>query len=195
MAKNNDPLAISRQKRRLCQSRIRFCFGFVRSRNGDCEGFRHRLMLVLVLAATPLYDIAEVNAMASQLSMMFVPTPLDITEIKDILHYVTQKGPYNITNKRICDWFQISEDRYDDLALSKRKAEDREAKKRENARRKEERNQKICDAIANGSTYSEAAQLAGCSVRTVGNVLAFCREGEKSDGDTVYTTTILTTTK
>ena len=182
-------LKISRQKRRLCKSRIRFCFTFASSRNGNCDGFRHRLTLILVMAAMPLYDIAEIKDMAAQLSRMFVPTPLDEREINIILHYATRKGPYNITTKCICDWFQISEERYNDLALSKRKKEIRAQLKNENARRKEERNQTIRDAIANGSTYLEAAQLAGCGVRTVGNVLASYREGEKSDGDTVYTTT------
>jgi len=172
MAQNDDPLAISRQKRRLCQSRIRFCFALVASRNGMCDGFRHRLILILVLAAMPLYSVVDVKEMASQLSMMFVPTPLNCFEIDDILHYVIRKEPYNISNRRICEWCKISKEDYVELALSKSKSENRKRQKIENARRKEERNIIIQKAIASGSTYSEAAQLAGCSIRTVSAVLS-----------------------
>lgn len=162
---------------RLSKSRIRFCFAFVAKRNGRCDGYRHFLLIILACAAMPLYGTAETRTLLEQLSNKFcdlsgVPHPTDSMDIEAILNRLNRKGIYKISNARICSWLKISKQEYNILALSNKKSEKRDLKKLNTKKKKEERDQIIIKAINKGATYRHAADLAGCSIRTVASVVA-----------------------
>ena len=166
---------IKKWEKRFFSSRIKFCRSFVNARAGKCNGYRHRLMVILASALMPIRSPAIAKEEMLKFSSEFLnsdgtPNPLEKEEIDAIINTITKKGAYHLRNDKVCEWLGIDREEYDRFALSQNKKENRETQKNKNKEKKDLRNQIIINAISSCATYKEASMLAKCSERTVGSV-------------------------
>lgn len=164
------PKGLPLNKRKLFGSRIKFCFAFVASKKGYCNGYRHKLLLIFATAAIPLYGLAQGKAKMEFLSQQFLDgEPISKKYISDTAEKAEK---YKFKNQTICDWLNISLSEYTHLIKANSESEKRKNKKVATAKKREERNAIIIEAINSGKSHREVAKLVGCSTRTVDYVVA-----------------------
>lgn len=163
--------ALSQNQQKLFGSRVKFCFAYVQSKKGNCNGYRHKLLFILSTAAVPLYgsEVAK-NRMRCLAGQFVDDSSISEKYISSTVERMLRRE-YKLKNKTICEWLNITQNEYQRLALSNMEVEKRKNKKIETKKKREERDTIIIAAINNGKTRREAAELAGCSLRTVNYVV------------------------
>lgn len=164
------PKELPLNKRKLFGSRVKFCFEFVKSKNGYCDGYRHKLLFIFASAAVPLYGADIAKQKMKTLVRQFVDgEPISEQYINST---VKEAEKYKFKNQTICDWLNITLNEYKHLIKSNSQSEIRENIKLETKKKREVRNATIIELINNGKTHREVAGLVGCSIRTVDYVVA-----------------------
>lgn len=147
-------------------------------RKDHCEGFRNFMTFIYYNSAVQLYSQKEALAKTFTFCRNFGEsnTPFSEAQIKAIARGIDNnstndfKGFYIITKEWIIDKLSITDEEAELIGLDKT-VNARELKKRENAMKKKERNDKILEMADNNVARSDIAAAVGVTKRTVQNVL------------------------
>ncbi len=146
-------------------------------REGHMKGIRNTFMIAYgsvcaQLNLDVLKECLEINGTFAE--------PLRDSEVKSVVKSLLRKTSdnitgYKITNKWLIERLGLSDADIKSLCIGERKRETLRAKRR---KEKSDRDNLIIRMNDDGYTYEEIAKKAGCSIRTVNNILHKCARGK-----------------